>query len=317
MDEILTVLIPTYNRKQQMQRTLDALSRQTDRDFRVFISDNASDYSISDELLPRYSPDFVRRIDVRVQKVNLGADMNISSVLADCKTQWGWLLGDDDHIEDFAVEAIKKQINKNSECSAIWFSISKKTTKDIMMESLDDLIEVLKINNFNGDWIFLSNKVYNVSAAKKYFEAMFFRLYTRIPHCIPILEMLKNHQKVCVVNSVQIVAHDPFEHDITWNVNSTMTGLRTIMDYNSGLPWPKHKELVKYTLFTPGFMIRRYLMEDKLPWNYRTGLSFVYSETYCKFFSFPWNILLWTGVKFISTPLGFKLAKWIFNRGNK
>ena len=28
MDEILTVLIPTYNRKQQMQRTLDALSRQ-------------------------------------------------------------------------------------------------------------------------------------------------------------------------------------------------------------------------------------------------------------------------------------------------
>lgn len=308
-DEMLTVLIPTYNRKYQLIRTLDALNKQSDQDFKIFISDNASNYSVLDEVLNRYDQNFVQRITLHVQKSNMGADMNIASVLAKCDTQWGWLLGDDDYIEEYAVETIKKQINKNSQCSAIWFSISKKTMEDIIMETLDDLIDILRMNNFNGDWIFMSNKVYNIPETVKYFEPMFFRLYTRIPHCIPILEMLKNKEKVCVVNSLQIVKHDPMEHDITWNINSTVTGLRTIMDYNSGLPYSKHKELVKYTVFRPGFIIRRYLKEDVLPWNYRTYLSFIYSETYCKFYHFPFNLLLWIGVKLISTPVGFSIAK--------
>ncbi|OUN68411.1 hypothetical protein B5G11_12660 [Drancourtella sp. An57] len=308
-DEMLTVLIPTYNRKQRLIRTLDALNKQSDQDFGIFISDNASNYSVLDEVLNRYDQTFVQRITLHVQKSNVGADMNIASVLAKCDTQWGWLLGDDDYIEEYAVETIKKQINKNSQCSAIWFSISKKTMEDIIMETLDDLIDILRMNNFNGDWIFMSNKVYNIPETVKYFESMFFRLYTRIPHCIPILEMLKNKEKVCVVNSLQIVKHDPMEHDITWHINSTVTGLRTIMDYNSGLPYSKHKELVKYTVFRPGFIIRRYLKEDALPWNYRTYLSFIYSETYCKFYHFPFNLLLWIGVKLISTPVGFSIAK--------
>ena len=308
-DEMLTVLIPTYNRKYQLLRTLDALNKQSDQDFKIFISDNASNYSVLDEVLNRYDQNFVQRITLHVQKSNMGADMNIASVLAKCDTQWGWLLGDDDYIEEYAVETIKKQINKNSQCSAIWFSISKKTMEDIIMETLDDLIDILRMNNFNGDWIFMSNKVYNIPETVKYFESMFFRLYTRIPHCIPILEMLKNKEKVCVVNSLQIVKHDPMEHDITWNINSTVTGLRTIMDYNSGLPYSKHKELVKYTVFRPGFIIRRYLKEDVLPWNYRTYLPFIYSETYCKFYHFPFNLLLWIGIKLISSPVGFRIAK--------
>ena len=308
-DEMLTVLIPTYNRKYQLIRTLDALNKQSDQDFKIFISDNASNYSVLDEVLNRYDQNFVQRITLHVQKSNMGADMNIASVLAKCDTQWGWLLGDDDYIEEYAVETIKKQINKNSQCSAIWFSISKKTMEDIIMETLDDLIDILRMNNFNGDWIFMSNKVYNIPETVKYFESMFFRLYTRIPHCIPILEMLKNKEKVCVVNSLQIVKHDPMEHDITWNINSTVTGLRTIMDYNSGLPYSKHKELVKYTVFRPGFIIRRYLKEDVLPWNYRTYLPFIYSETYCKFYHFPFNLLLWIGIKLISSPVGFRITK--------
>lgn len=310
-DEMLTVLIPTYNRKQQLIRTLDALNKQSDQDFRIFISDNASNYSVSDEVTNRYDQNFVQRITLHIQKSNVGADMNIASVLAKCDTQWGWLLGDDDYIEEHAVETIKRQINNNSQCSAIWFSISKKTMEDVIMETLDDLIDILRMNNFNGDWIFMSNKVYNIPETVKYFEAMFFRLYTRIPHCIPILEMLKNNEKVRVVNSLQIVKHDPMEHDITWHINSTVTGLRTIMDYNSGLPYSKHKELVKYTVFRPGFIIRRFLKEDTLPWNYRTYLPFIYSETYCKFYHFPFNLLLWIGVKLISTPFGFRIAKML------
>ena len=311
MNEMLTVLIPTYNRRQQLTRTLDALNKQSDKAFRIFISDNASNYSIADEILSRYDQNFVQRITVHVHKSNVGADMNIASVLANCETQWGWLLGDDDSIEEYAIETIKKHININSQCSAIWFSISQKMTDDIIMQSLDNLIDILKLNNFNGDWIFMSNKVYNIPETIKYFESMFFRLYTRIPHCIPILDMLKNHEKVCVVNSVQIVKHDPLEHDITWHINSTVTGLRTIMDYNSGLPYSKHKKLVKYTMFRPGFIIRRYLKDNTLPWNYRTYLPFIYSETYCRFYHFPFNLILWLGVRIISTPIGFKLAKMI------
>lgn len=306
----LTVLIPTYNRRIQLTRTLDSLCNQTDRAFQILISDNASNYSIVKDVLEKYPADFLECITLRRQRTNLGADMNIASVLAHCGTQWGWLLGDDDAIDEHAVENIKKQIAENPGCSAFWFSISHRQKEDLIMQSMDDLIEVLKANRFNGDWIFMSNKVYNLADAEKYFEAMFFRLYTRIPHCIPILEMLKNQKKVCVVNSVQIVRHAPLENDITWEINSTLTGMRTIMDYNFGLPYSKHKEMVKYTMFTPGFAIRRYLKEESLPWNYKTYLSFIYDETYCRVYKFPVNLILWMIVKLISTPVGFRIGKF-------
>lgn len=310
-DYLLTVLIPTYNRKKQLARTLDALNNQSDQNFKILISDNASDYSISNELLNQYPEEFVRRITIHRNRANMGADMNIASVLARCDTEWGWLLGDDDAIDERAVENIKKKISENPSCSAFWFSISQRQKDDVTICSLESLIKILKANNFYGDWIFISNKVYNIKKTECYFEAMFFRLYTRIAHCIPILEMLKNHKEVCVVNSVQIVRHAPLEQDITWDLNTTLTGLRTIMDYNSGLQYSKHKELVKYTMFSPGIAIRKYLKSDSLPWNYRTYLKFVYRETYCRIYQFPINLLLHVIVDFVSTPIGFRVGKRI------
>lgn len=310
-DCLLTVLIPTYNRKKQLTRTLDQLNGQSDKDFKILIFDNASDYSIADEILNQYPEEFIQRITVHRNRANLGADMNIASVLASCDTQWGWLLGDDDAVYEDSVENIKKQIHNNPTCAAFWFSISQRRKDDIRINSLEELIEVLKVNQFYGDWIFMSNKVYNIQKIECYFEAMFFRLYTRITHCIPILELLKNHKEVCVVNSVQIVRHAPIEQDITWDMNSTLMGLRTIMDYNSGLPYSKHKELVKYTMFSPGLAIRKYLKKDSLPWNYKIYLKSVYRETYCRVYQFPINLFLWIIVDFISTPIGFKIGKKI------
>ena len=306
----LTVLIPTYNRKSQLKRTLDALYGQSDKDFKIFISDNNSNYSIENEVLKNYPTDFLQCITLHKQRANMGADMNIASVLASCDTQWGWLLGDDDAIDECAVENIKKKISENPACSAFWFCISHRQKEDVVMQSMEDLLEMLKINRFNGDWIFMSNKVYNLRDTEQYFEEMFFRLYTRIPHCIPILEMLKNHKKVEAINSVQIVRHAPLENDITWEINSTLTGMRTIMDYNFGLSFSKHKEIVKYIMFRPGFVIRRYLKQDKLPWNYKMYLNVIFDETYCRVYNFPVSWILWGIAKVISTPIGFKVGKF-------
>ena len=44
----LTVLIPTYNRKERLTQTLDCLSKQTNRSFQIVITDNCSDYDVNE-----------------------------------------------------------------------------------------------------------------------------------------------------------------------------------------------------------------------------------------------------------------------------
>ena len=50
MEKKITVLIPTYNRKESLSRTLRDLESQTRKDFYVVISDNASDYDVKELL---------------------------------------------------------------------------------------------------------------------------------------------------------------------------------------------------------------------------------------------------------------------------
>lgn len=96
MNKELSVLIPTYNRKEKLKKTLLALEKQFDDNFYVVILDNASEYSIEQEVLPELSFQFSKVIRIIKRKYNVGLGNNISGLFSVCETKWGWLLGDDD-----------------------------------------------------------------------------------------------------------------------------------------------------------------------------------------------------------------------------
>ncbi|HZL48551.1 MAG TPA: glycosyltransferase family 2 protein [Solirubrobacteraceae bacterium] len=93
----LTVLLPTYNRAGSLSRTIESVLSQTQQDFELLISDNASEDTT--EALCR---EYVAR-DSRVryfrQSSNLGPIGNFNWLLAQPRTEFVLMLADDDWLD--------------------------------------------------------------------------------------------------------------------------------------------------------------------------------------------------------------------------
>jgi glycosyltransferase involved in cell wall biosynthesis len=98
----LTVLLPTYNRAGSLSRTIESVLAQTQPDFELLISDNAS--SDGTESMCR---EYVRR-DARVcyfrQPDNLGPIGNFNWLLTQARTEFVLMLADDDWLDTDYVE---------------------------------------------------------------------------------------------------------------------------------------------------------------------------------------------------------------------
>lgn len=95
---ILTIAIPTYNRIEQLRRTLTNLIPQLDDRCYLMILDNNSDNKVENEisdlteLLSKESYAVIRH------RINIGADTNIFRCFELCETKWLWTLSDDDEV---------------------------------------------------------------------------------------------------------------------------------------------------------------------------------------------------------------------------
>ena len=204
----LLIAIPTYNRREQLKNTLEALANQTDSDFRIVISDNASDYDVA-ELIGSFPDNFKKKIEYHRRTRNIGADANIIGLFESCSEGWIWTLSDDDSVESNAVEKIKYYINKNPQSGCIDFFML-----DNLPLAVDESISLRDINEFSdfyltnkqpnslwhGELIFLSNKVFNIDLVGKYVEYAYKYIYTRISTVVIFSYMLADKIPYTIVN---------------------------------------------------------------------------------------------------------------------
>lgn len=107
---LLTIAIPTYNRREALDRCLSAWIREITRrgrdDVRILVSDNGSTDGTADRLraLQRDWPFLV----LHRSPVNLGYEWNVVKLAwlltTDCPTTYGWFFGDDDVCIDGALD---------------------------------------------------------------------------------------------------------------------------------------------------------------------------------------------------------------------
>ena len=196
--DMLTVMIPTYNRKDCLIRVLECLKNQTCQRFNILISDNASEYDVK-EAVSEYSTYFGERLKLFIRSVNVGAFTNINGTFALADTRWGWLLGDDDFPVKDAVETIYSYLD--DEVAAIHFSIydlSKFIDKSTVISDLEEFIDLFwkmtngknEVVNLQGDLIFISNKVFDLDVMKKFLFVQNTYGYTRVASVVGILKML-------------------------------------------------------------------------------------------------------------------------------
>lgn len=234
---MLTIAIPTYNREKQLIQTLKNLEKQTNQDFNIFISDNASDYNIEKSISDNFNDDFLRKITINVRNINIHADNNIVGMFECVKNGWMWIVSDDDFEKDTAVECIYYYINKYPDYAIIQFSFFKYLDKPLHINSLQLFIKSLykKVNRSSaveicGDFCSSLNKVYNLNKLKDVIGYGFDGIYTCMTTGLIMLYALERGYDVLICTDIIAEFGPAF-----WNVKNVAVRARTIGDFEFNL----------------------------------------------------------------------------------
>lgn len=111
LEPILTIAIPTYNRKNELEQCLRCIIPQLNSRIKVIVRDNCSEYD-AELIVSKFKSPFIHFIK---NTVNIGGDANIARLFEYCDTDWLWVLGDDDYLLPDSVTRVLKCIDENKE----------------------------------------------------------------------------------------------------------------------------------------------------------------------------------------------------------
>lgn len=260
----LTVIIPTYNRRERLERTLKLLEMQTEQAFQIVILDNCSDYHIEDIVAER-GMSFREKVKIIHNRFNIGMNGNLANAFLQEIDGWIWTLADDDVPCINAIEEIYKEIERSIDAGVIFFSIrdysaymynEKKECCNLkeLVQFYNEIIKTKKRRKKSqGDFIYFSNKVYNMNCIRKYIGQIILYAYSGVPQIVPILFMLNEEKgKLCISNR-KIVAYDSADGD-HWDWIDTILGMRIVTDLPLDLT--KKGKGILYSIIIPDY---RYL----------------------------------------------------------
>lgn len=118
INTILTIAIPTYNRKDELEKCINSIVPQLNDKIKIVVRDNCSDYD-AEALVRRFNNP---QIEFYKNPVNVGGDANIARLFECCDTDWLWVLGDDDFILPDAVKKVIDCIEANPDVIYIKFN---------------------------------------------------------------------------------------------------------------------------------------------------------------------------------------------------
>lgn len=108
---LLSICIPTYNRRTLLKECLDSVKRSWTAGVEIVISDNAStDGTI--EMLQAYADELPLRW--HRQEENLGFDRNCAAVVGMAEGDYCWVLGSDDCLAEGALAYVVEQLRRQA-----------------------------------------------------------------------------------------------------------------------------------------------------------------------------------------------------------
>lgn len=190
---LLTIAIPTYNRPHYLQHCLEAICPQIDDNVEIVVRDNCSDnYDFFKFIEPYVSNYKVKAIK---NDCNVGADANIARCFELCKTQWLWVLGDDDCVLPSSIAKVLEVIKKENKTAFIKFN-SLFTGRTV---GINEFCSSMKHPYAFSNAYFISEGVHNIGLTKK---AMFWQykyLSTNIGQILRIIKyIIENRDAECL-----------------------------------------------------------------------------------------------------------------------
>ena len=199
----LTVVIPTYNRKEPLREQLKSLEKQGHYDdYEIIISDNHSNYDVEEMINQSFQASFTSIITVFKRPCNVGGDMNVSLCFQLPTTEWMWLLSDDDISENNSIETILNDINAHQTDDVCWikYSISggfAPNREEYCNNLVDTFNYYSRVKKNTGELVFVSNNVYRMTYLEKYLtDVCIFSDTCMSQALLPLLAIKKDTKQV-------------------------------------------------------------------------------------------------------------------------
>lgn len=260
----LTILIPTYNRKEYLKSLLENLSSQGHYDeYNIVISDNHSDYDVMGMINDAFSKEFIEIISCHKWNYNVGMMTNISLPFSFVETEWCLFLSDDDKIRPNTLDVVLHDLNEegSGELAAIKYSLAKYGNgsfihKDCILRTAKEWAEYyLQFQPGRDDRIYLS-MLYNMRLLKPYLMSLTRYSYSGVSFLIPILEAMIEGKGYLRLSSEGLYEYNINTND-GWYSNSkryldTLLGIRTMFDSFHGMDYKTYR-LFKKMLLSENF----------------------------------------------------------------
>lgn len=218
MRPILSILIPTYNRAQCLERLLCELAAQSQYlpsqfHIEILISDNSSEDNTIN-VLSRYCSSNSNMSFTR-ESTNIGAEANILSLLSKAKSPYCWIIGDDDIPVKGLLGNIVSLLSAETPSLIYLKSLWASDISSLHPEAVSTL-KSRKISNYSFAkefhvWItFLSSWIFNIDqlyAGLSSRERITTGLGTNLPQLGWILPLLvSSHSKIFVIDNNCVLA---------------------------------------------------------------------------------------------------------------
>jgi glycosyltransferase involved in cell wall biosynthesis len=148
---LLSILIPTYNRANYLEKNLYMLEKYITNnnlvdDVKIIVSNNHSQDNTKD-ILDKFSKRDKIKIDIYHQEDNLGLERNVLFVLSKAKSEYVITLGDDDYLNEKYLINIINKLKTNQEIYCVIPSIKGLNPEGNIINSGRDLNIESKIYN--------------------------------------------------------------------------------------------------------------------------------------------------------------------------
>ncbi len=238
----LTIIIPTYNRRDRLIRQLDSLYAQsTVAQCHMVILDNCSDYDIQDALTSHgFTSQFLSLIELIRHPLNTRMGYNLAGTLLCAKTQWLWLVSDDDISTPDSIDTVLSYARTYPEASLVKFQFTfHRTFDDIIVKSVDDLEREYKDSLFTpGDLFYLGNNLINTLKLKDYLGDAFEHSSHLIPFVLPALHQLVDGKANIIFSDKHVQTYCPNNSGDTWMAVPTILKFAELFDVS----WNKARD---------------------------------------------------------------------------
>lgn len=286
MKEILSIGIPTYNRASQLRNQLQSLFKQDLSLVKeIIVVDNNSDYDIK-ELVKEFHSDKIRLV---INPFNVMMSTNMVNPFLYCKTDWLWLISDDDETLASSINLIISMIKRVKDSTGmIKFSLTQKENPSKLHEvgSLEDFIDYYFYDkNFNrGELVFMSNAVYNTKNINPFLGYMFEYSYTYIAYLVPVFIGLNQRIISVAFSNEQIVKYLP-PKDGGWQVSRVGLGLSNLSHIPINLSNKYYKRFLNITMTVTHSILFKNLFVHYEPIKSKKAFRLIYNNIYSYYLS--------------------------------